>query len=482
MSNLFSLLPDGGWPRLLCDVIWQSTLICAIGLIAARLLIRQSAARAWLLLLTISGCAIAPVATFVARVEGVGLFGLSTASVFVDASPAIQTPAESGADGLLSKSTIQFESANQPPVPPGVSEHQLDKSIIHVESADQHPVLPGVSASSATLNGNAAVEFTWSSALAIVWSTSSALLAIRLLLSLLATWRLLREAAPCDDEKLLAAAWQAAQRVGLAKSPLLFTSPAVATPTVLAFGRGRLLIPHVAASGRDDEAEVDLLPTGKSGVSAKQDTSSRLGETRLRDGKRIDWTAAFTHELAHVARRDGWARLWVEFVLIAIPLQPLIWLARRGFRIASEEACDDLAVTAGTNPIDLAETLTVWINMRDPRIAPVGIGMSSTKARTLRLLALRDQPIVRLSALWKQAGVLSMVLLLVGLAVAQTKSGDETKTFSPWVAKPSAEVSKKTSSAAVIPDQALERAIADDALVSLYTRRIQETKAELAQA
>src|SRR6476660_2800601 len=60
MNSIFSLLPEGGWQRFLCDAMWQSTLIAGLGLLAARFLVRQSAARAWLLLLTLTACALVP--------------------------------------------------------------------------------------------------------------------------------------------------------------------------------------------------------------------------------------------------------------------------------------------------------------------------------------------------------------------------------------------------------------------------------------
>ena len=64
----------------------------------------------------------------------------------------------------------------------------------------------------------------------------------------------------------------------------------------------------------------------------------------------------FFHELAHVARGDGWSRLGVECILVMLPVQPLIWLLRRSFHTTCEESCDDWAVATGTNPIDLADT------------------------------------------------------------------------------------------------------------------------------
>src|SRR5262245_5593091 len=75
MSSLLSLLPEGGWQRLMCDALWQSTLITGIGLLAARFAARQSAARAWLLLLTLTLCAVVPLASAAARQNGWGLLG-----------------------------------------------------------------------------------------------------------------------------------------------------------------------------------------------------------------------------------------------------------------------------------------------------------------------------------------------------------------------------------------------------------------------
>ena len=350
---------------------------------------------------------------------------------------------------------------------------------------------------------------------------------------------------------------------------MLLVSTKVATPTVLAFGRARLLVPHAEASLRDAGIEVDSQTAEKSASCSELDASSRLCETRLSNGQpRIDWVAAFTHELAHVARRDGWSRLWVELVLIAIPLQPLIWLARRDYRIASEEACDDFAVAAGTNPIDLADTLTAWMDFSCCSYAGV-IGISSSKARALRLLGMQSDPIACLNGSWRMLGVVTTCLLVGGIAIAQspeTKSSKDqgasdrkeslsvvqTETGETKVTKEAAttesddselrqlqsqmdELAKelkklptnddspeavikreqivmriqslnqqlatrqvqrgsrsiaagaaagdeKIPPPAVVSDQALQRAIADDALISLYKKRIQETKADLAQA
>ena len=76
---------------------------------------------------------------------------------------------------------------------------------------------------------------------------------------------------------------------------------------------------------------------------------------------RSDWFAIFCHEVAHLARRDGWSRLVVELATVALPWQPLLWLVRRDFRAACEEACDDWAIAAGTDPVEFASLLLDFV-------------------------------------------------------------------------------------------------------------------------
>jgi protocatechuate 3,4-dioxygenase beta subunit len=224
----------------------------------------------------------------------------------------------------------------------------------------------------------------------VVWLSASTLLFARLALSQIAVWRLLRQAAPCNEASLLAAASEASRRVGLARPPRLLVSSAVPTPMILALTRPRLLLP----AGQ-------YIPAGE-----------------------IDWTTIFTHELAHAARGDGWSRLCVQLVTIVLPLSPLVWLAQRAFFEACEDACDDWAVAYGSDPIDLAMMLSAWIDCPPCRGSLVAIGMSSTKARILRLLALHARPIARLGGGWRWASLLAACVLIAGLAAAQTTERD----------------------------------------------------------
>jgi beta-lactamase regulating signal transducer with metallopeptidase domain len=349
MSSVLSLLPAEGWPRLIIDALWQTTLIAALGSIAAHFLVRQAAARAWLLLLALTVCLMVPLASMAARSAGWTV--ISLASTRDDAQPIRAD------DKLL-------------PAP-----SELPPTEITVPSAQ--PIVAHHVVAIAPL-GTIGLFV-----MAIVWLSASTFLFVRLALSLLALWRLLRQAKPCTEASLMAAASEASRRVGLARPPRLLVSNAVATPMVLVLGRPTLLLP------------------ASQSISAVE----------------INWTAAFTHELAHVVRGDGWSRLWVQLVTIALPLQPLVWVARLAFYTACEEACDDWAVACGSDPVDLATTLLVWINC--PPGPLVGIGMSSTKARIRRLMALHTKPIVRLGGGWRWASIPAAILLITGLAVAQ---------------------------------------------------------------
>jgi polysaccharide biosynthesis/export protein len=453
MNSVFSLLPEGGWQRLLCDAIWQSTLIAGLGLLAARFLIRQSAARAWLLLLTVIACAAVPLASLAARQSGWGLFPhpQSTSGILPLSASAVAWSADHTAGSVL-RGTEDLPSANHPGTadtqkssPPDFTPIEIQASQA-VESRSPDPAtVASIPPSVTSFQPIGSWEI-----LAPIWLFASAILIVRLIAGTIATHRLLRRAQRCDDQPLLAAAAEAARRAGLSRVPTILLSPSIETPTVFCLGRTKLLIP--AASEQQNA--------------------------------KIDWTAAFTHELAHVARRDGWSRLLVELITIALPLQPLIWLARRAFRTACEEACDDCAVATGTSAVDLAETLTAWVKTKSPRAA-LAIGMSSTKARTLRLLSLREPPTAQLTRAWYWAAVSACLLLTTAIAVAQTRSSPKQSQapVNPANTAPrkSAEsagtpAASKEPTGTAQPEDAIEKRIAEDSLVELYTRQLVDAK------
>lgn len=362
MSSFLSVVPSEGWARLMIDAFWQSALIVGIVWFVARLLTPPASARAWLLLVALTACLITPLATMGARFAGWTILNRPATRAIAMAS---RTDSDSGP-----ARASNAERLKQARVASQAVEEQTN---MNHSGAAQAAIVP----SDASMR--------WLSLMAVVWLSASGLLFARLTLSLVFVAKIVRHATPCHDAPLVDAAREAARRVKLNQSPRLLVSDSVSTPMVLALTRPVVLLPQSGSATFDD----------------------------------IDWTALFAHELAHVTRHDGWSRLWVQLVTMAVPLQPLVWLARRAYHTACEEACDDWAVAVGSDPVELANTLTAWANQPRRSGPLLAIGMSSTKRRIIRLLALRAKPIAGLSTSWRWTGAVAAIVLTASLAVAQ---------------------------------------------------------------
>lgn len=357
MSDLCTYLPDGGWPRFACDVLWQSTFVGLLAWGALRLLARQPAMRAWIAVLGLAGCLAIPVASAALRSGGYGLI----------AGPGIDT-----------------------------SHHILRG---HVSSAEEARPLAMLAPDQMTFAGldhagppDAESAVSWWAIIGVAWAGASLFFGGRLLLSLISVWRLRRTAVACGDERIVAAAADAARRVGLRQAPEVAVARSVSSPTVLALGRPRLLIPPQGAPPRGEP----------------------------------DWLAVFCHELAHVRRGDGWGRLLGELAVVLLPWQPVLWLLRRAYHRACDEACDDWAVSAGADPLSLASTLTRWVPRKAPMLAVGVIGSSNVRARVLRLLSLRGRPRHRLSRVGRFGSMTFALVLAAGVAAAQVREVEST--------------------------------------------------------
>lgn len=428
VNQWLTLLPSGGWQRLMCDALWQSTLIAGVGWLVSRFLVRQAAARSWMLLLTISACVAVPLLSAISR--SAGWTALARVDRLAAADGAVQIEESNfspEAFAMPAAETAFAESLSVSPkieLPPTLAANVTQPT---KESVTQ-PAIPH----RVPLTSSSGLDLTANQVLAATWLVASALLAVRLLLSTFAVRRILRRATPCFDDGLLAAAVEAAHRVGLEGDPTVLTSDEIDSPMVLAIGKPRLLVPLCSRfAPREDEAKQASQPQSVSPAEFdpnRTECSVLSAAEFTRDIKStpgdINWVAAFTHELAHVARRDGWSRLWVELVAIALPLQPLLWLARLRYYSACEEACDDWSVATGSEPVDLAATLTAWLGRRAS--APLtAIGMSSSKSRVLRLLSMRGKPSATVPRLWVWLSVPTTMLVVVGLAAAQLPSEDK---------------------------------------------------------
>jgi polysaccharide export outer membrane protein len=423
MNSLLSSLPADGWQRFLCDALWQSTLIAAAGWFVARCFLRQAAARSWVLLLTLTACVTVPLASLAARANGWGMIAaekngadslpatraVESSSPSIDRSVAPEPPVHLSQPDMASTefagSLPQFSEST---IPAPIAAIDSDSPTQSLNVDRTVAPIPNSAAGSTVQSSLAAFSLLdvvrW---VGVAWLSLSAILLARLASSILAIRRLLRSAIPSENHELQIATETAANRLGLTRPVRVLYSQKIATPMVLAFGKPVLLVPAHSSTSADHT------------------------------NRPCDWTATFTHELAHVIRGDGWSRLWAELVSIALPCSPLVWLAKRDFRIACEEACDDWVIATGADPAEFAETLTNWISSPAQPIPLAAIGMSSTKARMSRILSMKEKPMTTLRGSWRLAVIAVALVCISTIAFAQRPSS-----------KSPARTNQKTDSAA----------------------------------
>jgi beta-lactamase regulating signal transducer with metallopeptidase domain len=146
------------------------------------------------------------------------------------------------------------------------------------------------------------------------------------------------------------------------------------------------------------------------------------------DAPRIEMMLA--HELAHVHRRDLWW-LWLFTVCEALFFfHPLVWLARREWNLATESACDELALRltrrAAQEYGSMLVDVVAQINAPRRSASVLALGMFETGnivKRRLRVMNISQNPITRLAAIILIAvGMLALVpfRLVAGTPDAET--------------------------------------------------------------
>ena len=126
---------------------------------------------------------------------------------------------------------------------------------------------------------------------------------------------LVRAADPLRDTKVLRRAGEVRRRLGIRGDVRLFVSPAAATPMTGGLRKPVILLPGSARSWSPER-----------------------------------WDVVLTHEMIHVRRRDVLRQFMVRAALALFWFHPLIWVAARLARTASEEACDEEVLALGTRP------------------------------------------------------------------------------------------------------------------------------------
>ncbi len=96
---------------------------------------------------------------------------------------------------------------------------------------------------------------------------------------------------------------------------------------------------------------------------------------------------ALVHELAHLARRDGWWNLARRLATAALWFQPLSWVLSRRVETTAEEVCDDVAVDLGADRTRYAELLVTIAGRSLPPSSPAAVHMIGRRSPLRRRIA-----------------------------------------------------------------------------------------------
>lgn len=221
-------------------------------------------------------------------------------------------------------------------------------------------------------------------ALALLWTLGVLWLSFRTLRAGRGFRRRIRPRDRLDNPTLAALVGRLARAAGLSHAPLLTVSEGLHSPVALGILRPEICMPRRAVEG--------LAPCQQEAMLA--------------------------HELGHVARRDA---LWMpleRWLAALLWLQPLVCVARRRIREATELACDAFAVRVTREPLALAECLAEvagWARGQvHPTPVPAMSGAPSLLARRVdRLLEVGATP----RATRRMIPVCGAFLLVAGVAL-----------------------------------------------------------------
>ncbi|MEN6625026.1 MAG: M56 family metallopeptidase [Candidatus Sumerlaeia bacterium] len=332
-------------------VAWQSTVLLGGGLMLSRLLRGRVAQAHFIVFLCMAAILILPVANAVARQRGWGMLPAATTGDRVaESAPA---PMDSGVtDGA------------EVSVPP---------------------------------QGGTPEPFRASS-IALVWAAVAGLLLLRVCVGLVAGLKLLARARPVVNEKLQALLETSLGRMGIARTPVTFSTKDVRCPGIWCWAiHPALLLPEAMAQGARRPADPD-------------------------------WIGIFCHELSHLKRRDHLPAIVAEIACCVFWWQPLAWLCRGALHRLADEACDGMVVSSGQPAADYANLL---VNMVAQPRSLTALSMVSGKGSLRRRLDLiLKSPMIRadLGRGWASAATVLTFMAIACMAALQPGANAQTKT------------------------------------------------------
>ena len=311
-------------------------------------------------------------------------------------------PAERGA-GVGMKNTQPPRSQESPAEPVLVAE--VREGPHEAAEAFMSPgALPGVSSDSVAemeISVDSPDVFAypaWGAAgVVAVWGLGVLLCGAPVVLGLLSLRRLGRSAEPETDPEMLRMLETVSARLGLNRRVRLARSQDREIPMTWGVLRPVVLLPEDATSWSSERLSVALL-----------------------------------HELAHVKRFDFLTQLLARLVCAGYWFNPLAWLALARVRAEQEQACDDLALGVGLDPLAYADHLLAIVSGRGSAVVArtaLAPGMATARSANLkqRLLGILDPARDRRAIDRRRAGFVTAIAvgLMVPLAGLSVQLGTE---------------------------------------------------------
>jgi beta-lactamase regulating signal transducer with metallopeptidase domain/5-hydroxyisourate hydrolase-like protein (transthyretin family) len=244
------------------------------------------------------------------------------------ADTALASDITAGAD---SRATPQFDHLQQVSLP--ASGHSPEPLAIDEPPSQPEPARAGVAVTAAILG-------------AVAWLTVSLYLLIRLAIAQLRTVRLRRLAIPADAAET-ALCRQIAAELHVSP-PDVLRAPFLSGACLVGYWQPAVLLPDA------DDAPL---------------------------------RQALLHELVHLSRGDCLWNLLRQLATALLPVQPLVWLLARRIEQTAEEVCDDFVVQHGADRCRYAEHLVELASRNLAPALPAGVGMISFRSLSARRIA-----------------------------------------------------------------------------------------------
>ena len=217
--------------------------------------------------------------------------------------------------------------------------------------------------------------------LLLIWSLGVGTFGICAWRDLLRARLLLRGCAPVTNPALLECAAELARSLRLPAVPSLMMTDAISSPLLLAGARPVIVLPSALATG------------------------STLPHLRL----------MIAHEMAHLKRFDLW---WVWLAVVGEGLfffHPIVWLARREWRLTQEMACDEMVVRLTRVPASTYGDMLVGVAALklSKRLEPLLVTVGLTETKEMLARRLNAMKTIKLNST-KRMALATAIILIVG--------------------------------------------------------------------